>query len=292
MTIRHFINPTISLLFATIFFAACNGQTNKKHDLPMQTINDKIEHGVIIDTGATLQTRFKTPSGFERKPMEEHSFANYLRNLPLKPTGSKVKYYNGEAKDKIVYDAVVDMEISNKDLQQCADAIMRLRGEFFYSHKEYDKISFTLTNGFRVDYSEWMKGKRVAVNGNNTSWVNSAEPSNNYSDFREYMDFVFMYAGTLSLSKSLLSKDLHEITIGDVFIKGGSPGHAVIVVDVAENNAGEKVFMLAQSYMPAQETHILKNPNDQELSPWYKSDFEGSLRTPEWTFTTNQLKTW
>jgi len=239
----------------------------------------------------TLQTRFNPPNGFQRKAADENSFANYLRNLPLKAAGSKVKYYNGESKNKIVYDAVVDMEISNIDLQQCADAIMRLRGEFHYMHKEYDKISFTLTNGFRVDYSEWMKGKRVAVSGNNTSWINSTEPSNNYSDFREYMDFVFMYAGTLSLSKSLRLKALNDITIGDVFIKGGSPGHAVIVVDVAENNAGEKVFMLAQSYMPAQETQILKNLNDT-ISPWYNLDKFDRLYTPEWTFDFSELKSW
>ena len=48
---------------------------------------------------------------------------------------------------------------------------------------------------------------------------------------------------------------------GDVFIKGGSPGHAVIVVDVAiYTQTGKKVFLLAQSYMPAQQIHILVNP--------------------------------
>ena len=278
---------TIYSLFVCITLNSC-GQTTKKNNSVASTTVTK---SIIEENGMTLQTRFNPPNGFQRKAADENSFANYLRNLPLKAAGSKVKYYNGESKNKIVYDAVVDMEISNIDLQQCADAIMRLRGEFHYMHKEYDKISFTLTNGFRVDYSEWMKGKRVAVSGNNTSWINSTEPSNNYSDFREYMDFVFMYAGTLSLSKSLRLKALNDITIGDVFIKGGSPGHAVIVVDVAENNAGEKVFMLAQSYMPAQETQILKNLNDT-ISPWYNLDKFDRLYTPEWTFDFSELKSW
>ena len=57
--------------------------------------------------------------------------------------------------------------------------------------------------------------------------------------------------------------------IGDVFIKGGSPGHAVTIVDIAINpKTNKKVFLLAQSYMPAQEIKILKNPNNSELSPW------------------------
>ena len=78
--------------------------------------------------------------------------------------------------------------------------------------------------------------------------------------------------------------------IGDVFIRGGSPGHAVIVVDLAADAQGRQVFLLAQSYMPAQEIQILKNPNDQALSPWYSTDFGEELVTPEWTFGKGERK--
>ena len=253
----------------------------------------KGESTEINPEGNTIQTRFSPPNGFIRSNYSDDSFESFLRNLKLKPVGSKVKYFDGTVKGNDVYDAVVDMEISNRDLQQCADAVMRLRGEYFFKRKEYTKISFTLTNGFKVDYSEWMKGNRVAVNGNKTEWQKIAEPSNTYSDFRQYMEFVFTYAGTLSLEKSLRSKNIDDIAIGDVFIRGGSPGHAILVVDLAENAAGDKVFLLAQSYMPAQETQVLKNPENAELSPWYnvrKSDTK--VITPEWSFEVNQLKTW
>ena len=57
--------------------------------------------------------------------------------------------------------------------------------------------------------------------------------------------------------------NVEDIEIGDVFIQTGNPyGHAIIIVDVAINKNKEKIFMLAQSYMPAQEIHILKNPNN------------------------------
>ena len=250
------------------------------------------ENEIIHPQGANVKSRFSPPPGFERKPVADGSFAAYLRNLPLKPSGTRVKYYNGETKDDDVYDAVVDMEISSRDLQQCADAVMRLRGEYFYSLKAYEKISFKLTNGFAMDYVEWMKGNRVVVEGNKTFWRKKADPSNTYKDFRNYMDFVFVYAGTLSLSKSLRARKINDIAIGDVFIVGGSPGHAVIVVDVAERKSGEKVFLIAQSYMPAQETQILKNPNDDRISPWYSVSQATQLYTPQWTFSLDQLRGW
>jgi len=100
-----------------------------------------------------------------------------------------------------------------------------------------------------------------------------------------------MYAGTHSLSKELKSVPLENIQIGDVFIQGGFPGHAILVVDMAEHlTTKEKIFMLAQSYMPAQETQILKNPTNKNLSPWYSLNFEGQLDTPEWDFNKSDLK--
>jgi len=51
------------------------------------------------------------------------------------------------------------------------------------------------------------------------------------------------------------------------------------------------LFVLAQSYMPAQELQVLKNPNAGDFSPWYRvSDIDGQLRTPEWTFKSSALK--
>jgi hypothetical protein len=78
------------------------------------------------------------------------------------------------------------------------------------------------------------------------------------------------------------------LKVGDVFIKGGFPGHAVIVVDVIENDKKQKKFALAQSYMPAQELQVLLNPDNNTI--WYDTDFGETLITPEWTFKANQLK--
>jgi len=79
-----------------------------------------------------------------------------------------------------------------------------------------------------------------------------------------------MYAGSFSLSKELHRvQDVNEMKISDVFIDGGFPGHAVIVVDMAVNRRTEKkVFLLAQSYMPAQDIHVLKNLTNSTLVPW------------------------
>ncbi len=257
------------------------------------------EQAVIIapqlvenEAGKTISQRFQPPNGFVRQAAPANSFGHYLQNLPLKPADSPVHLYNGQLKARqSAHAGVVDMDTGDRDLQQCADAVMRLRAEHLFAQKQYDKIHFNLTNGFKMDYEKWRQGYRVKVDGSKAEWYATNALSTSYESFRKYLDFVFMYAGTLSLSKELKPKQVKDLGIGDVFIQGGSPGHAVIVVDVAvKESTGEKVFLLAQSYMPAQEIHILKNPNDASLSPWYRADFGGELVTPEWTFKRDMLK--
>lgn len=246
---------------------------------------------LVNPDGSTVSTRFLSPKDYTRTNATPGSFAEYLQGLSLKPNGSLVHYYNGQKKPNKVAAAVLAMDVGPKDLQQCADAVMRLRAEYLLKQKKYSDLHFNFTNGFRADYSKWRSGYRISVKGNTVSWVKTDKESSSYPSFREYMDMVFNYAGTASLSLELKAVPLAQMQIGDVFIKGGSPGHAVIVVDMAiDPKTKRQLFMIAQSYMPAQDIHILMNRDKPGISPWYELDpGASSINTPEWVFTKDQL---
>lgn len=283
---------TLLLILILAFWGCSVKHEQIEPDKPGQVQPDPTGKPAMINPEVnTLEERFLVPAGYKRVATGEHSFGKYLRTLSLKPDGSRVKYYNGETKNKDVYEAVVDLDIGNRDLQQCADAVIRLRAEYLFKEKKYSDIRFNFTSGFTAAYSKWRDGYRVAVQGNSVSWVKTAAYSAEYQDFRKYLDTVFAYAGTLSLAKELVPVKSEDMQIGDVFIQGGSPGHCVIVVDMAENlKTGEKIFMLAQSYMPAQDIQILKNPDHADISPWYPLNFGDVLNTPEWAFKKEDLK--
>ncbi len=243
------------------------------------------------DVKNMLINRIPLPEGYERTKTEKGSFTDWLRHLPLLPGNPEVKLYNGELKyNQSAQFAVLNIDVGKEDLQQCADAVMRLKSEYHFSKKEKEKIHFKFTSGDNAEYSKWTEGYRPVIKGNKVSWIKSARSDDSYKSFKAYLRQVFMYAGSSSLSKEMQSITLKEMQPGDVFIKGGFPGHAVIVLDMAVNTTtGKKIFMLAQSYMPAQDIHILKNPTTTN-SPWYSLDFEGSLETPEWSFESSELK--
>jgi len=279
-------------LLLLFLLSTCQSSSQEIAEQPASMPAGPVEEIEILQPkGATIQTRFSPPAGYQRVTIETPNFASYLQQLPLKPQGSLVHYYNGAEKNKPdVYAAVVNMEIGKRDLQQCADAVMRLRGEFLFEQERYDDIRFNFTNGFDMTFAKWRQGYRVKVTGNQVNWVKSKSPSSSYANFRSYMNMVFAYAGTLSLAKELKAVPISEMQIGDVLIQGGSPGHAVIVVDMAINAAGEKLFMLAQSYMPAQDIQVLQNPNQPSLSPWYTLPKGEEVATPEWNFSIHDLK--
>lgn len=224
-------------------------------------------------TDSTVSTRFIAPEGFERKTLTTTSFGFYLRNLPLHKPDYEVHFYDGRIKhNNNVYCAVVNQEIDPVDLQQCADAVMRLRGEYLFQLKAFDQIKFNfLSDGKPRYFKDHSKGNY------------------SYQAFRKYMKYIFSYANTASLKNELRPiGDIRTIEIGDVFIQSGNPyGHAIIVVDLVENALGDKKMLLAQSYMPAQETQILINQLNN--SPWFDVK-EGVLETPEWTFYSTDLR--
>jgi hypothetical protein len=249
------------IIIAHVFACA---QTEKPYNLISMVRNTEQEtiHISKIDD-------IPLPKDYIRMHVAAGSFAHWLRQLPLKKD-TRVYLYNGALKaNQTAQFAVLDIPVGTKDLQQCADAVMRLRAEYLYSQKRYPEISFADNNGKKY-----------------TCPANIDRPG-----FERYLKKVFSYCGTLSLEKQL--KPVTAIQPGDVFIKGGSPGHAVMVMDVATNSQGNKIYLLAQSYMPAQDIHILRNAGNESLNPWY-AVIPGAteVHTPEWTFKTNQLRRW
>lgn len=253
-----------TLLFLILFGIACNNNSAGT----IQHAQHKIPE---TDNPYSKVNQIPLPPGFSRLTDSIGSFTRFLQNAKLKKSKT-VLLYNGEPKqNQTAQFAILDITTGRENLQQCADAVMRLRAEYLFAQKKFNEIIFF---------------------DNNTKAYQFTAPYSR-ENFNRYLKLVFGMCGTASLSKQLKPVTyFNSLRTGDVIIRGGFPGHAVIVMDVAENNNGEKIYLLAQSYMPAQDIHILKNPTDEKLSPWYLVTEKSVIQTPEYVFTTNQLMHW
>ena len=268
----------LTLLLLTIFsltnlLTSCTETKAQEIDKVLNS-TEPVEKPFLFfnESESLVKTRFNAPEGYTRVESSESSFGEYLQNLPLKPHGSQVYHFDGTLKyNTSVYCAVVDLTFKGNKNYQCADAVMRLRAEYLFSQKRYSEIEFLYVSGKKSNYLSYLGGKTPT---NENLW--------------SYMCGVFCYANTYSLDKQLKSKNTNDLQIGDVFIIGGFPGHVVIVVDKCVNEKNEVKFMLAQSYMPAQDIQILVGDDGQ--SPWYDLNFGEYLYSAECTFSKNDLK--
>lgn len=279
-----------------------NSNDNSLTDNPLNNKDNTIDTGegnieptpiFINSDGTNLESRLLVPRGYRRVASTSDEITGFIRNLPLKDDGSQVLTYNGSPianQDNHV--AVFDISIGERDLQQCADSVMRIYGEYYWSLEDYDKIAYHLTNGFYMNYSKWKEGYRIVVDGNDVRWNKSASFDDSYETFLKYMEMVFAYAGTLSLTAESSPITLNDLLPGDLLLQGGSPGHCVLVIDMAYDENGKRCYLLAQGYMPAQDFHVLTNPLHPE-DPWYYEDeMNYPIQTPSWTFKEGSLMRW
>jgi hypothetical protein len=260
---------TFFLVFALFLLSSCSTGQKKKPATGYVVPTEK----VLPHPSAFYKTTgdIPLPAGFKRTQEPPGTFGEYLRKLPLKKDKT-VYLWNGERKkNQSAQFAVIDIPTGNKDLQQCADVVMRLRAEYLFDAERYNEILFN-------DFA----GKKYA-------WTGGSDRQN----FYRYLENVFGWCGSASLEKQMKPvSSLKEMNAGDVFIIGGFPGHAVIIVDVAINEEGKKLYMLVQGYQPAQDIHLLVNPTNTTLSPWYEIMDSELIITPEWNFSSNQLRRW
>lgn len=240
----------------------------------------------------TIEKRINVPEGFKRIETAGGTFAHWLRNLPLKPAGTPVKLWNGTMKySQELHAGVVDLDFIGGNLQQCIDAVIRLRAEYLLSSGKENEIAFSYSCcEEKIKWEKWKQGWRTKIAGNKFQWVKTHKPDSSLKNFRSYLYSIMNYAGTLSLSRDMKKIDAAKVQIGDAYIHGAAPGsgHGVIILDMAVSSSGKRIMLLGQSYNPAENFNVIKSTG--KYSPWFEVDFGEQLILPEWVFNASHAR--
>jgi len=231
----------------------------------------------------SLATRIAPPPGYTRIAVEPGGFPAFVRGLPLSPAGTAVTAHDGDvvrAADDDYVEAVVALDVGSSDVQQSVDVIVRLHAEWLWSRNEKSKISYVALTKLALPLSRWEKGQRLITNnGADVFWAIQAKPKEvDYTEFRRYLDGVFLWQNAMSLG--LRSRNLdqpEQLLPGDFFLHARSPGHVAIVLDVAEKPGGERVALLGQALNPAQSLHVLR---PGRATPWFSLRPGTAIVTP------------
>ncbi len=191
----------------------------------------------------------KAPRGYAREDCRDNKYSSWLRSLPLKEENA-IKRHDGSRVPDNYYNvfAVVDMPLLfTGNIEQCADWGFR-----FWS--EYHRDSGMLNRLYLLDYS-----------GNKRYYSKSGM---NYNGFLKYS---MNYANSHSIKSGCDKVFSSDIRGGDMFVqnKTGGIGHVSIVMDVCGNPAGEKLYLIGYSFMPAQQFHIERADDRYGREGWF-----------------------
>ena len=268
--------PTIALLFylyAPDMFSARN--THPK-DTPLLEWRSELP--------STIGS-IPSPAGFIRYEGKDARYASFVRNLPLLPTDSILRYYDGSPNDSLAcfYYRRIAFPLL-KQTEQCADVCMRLRAEYLFATRQFFNIRFSDTRHHVLRY-----------------YYGNIHPA-----LHRYLKRVFNVANTESMKASMPVRKLSDIQPGDVFIYDAKSrpssqyGHAMMVADVAVHPAtGRKAILLLEGSTPATNIHLVKNLAAPSHSPWFFLDddtgtaqFDGESKMLNFgvaTYHTNEL---
>lgn len=232
----------------------------------------------------TLESRFPTEPGFSRVPLAPESFGAFLRTLPLAAKGSAVLSYRGSIvrePDHPNVAAVVAIDVGRRDLQQCADAVIRMHAEWSWSRGKRDQ-AYRAASGTKLSFAGYLAGDRIKVDGNRIFLERIAKPIEaTHAAFRTWLDDVFGWANTGALSRDGERVGIETLRPGDFFVLTGAPyGHTVLVLDMAKDEKGRRAVLLGQSFVPAQNFHVVRKSPE---SAWFVIDeARGVIETPFW----------
>ena len=276
----------IATILSVFFLIRTNSKgkqiTNHLKGIVKNTIS---KPSYINESGDSISTRVRVPEGFKRVTYPQGSFEEYLRNYKLKKYGTPIINFDGsEYFAQHWHDAILEIPVPKNGLQQCADALMRIRAEYLWNKNLQHKIGFKFTSGHYCSWKQYAEGYRPKINGSKVKFLKTTNANYSKSNFYNYLNLIFTYAGTASLHAELPKVKIKDLKIGDMLIQPGFPGHIEIIADEIINDKGEKMYLLVQGNTPAQNVCLLKNFEDIDISPWYRFAENEPVYTPSYYF--------
>jgi hypothetical protein len=245
------------------------------------------QNAPVVSPVSTLTPASVQNSRIQPAAYPEGSWQDFLRHLPTadKPI---LDYRGRPIENQAKHVEILTYDVGTADLQQCADALIRIRAEYLFAQGRHGDIGFHFTGGGYYSFADYSKGIRPVNKGGRLAFLYIAPPSEKtHQELRKYLNIVYMYANTISLCKELKPADRFET--GTVIIHPGSPGHCSLIIDEAVVGGKDTVYKLAEGFMPAQSIYILSNPYEPQLNPWYHLH-KGTITTVSFEFQNYYLR--
>jgi murein DD-endopeptidase MepM/ murein hydrolase activator NlpD len=205
----------------------------------------------------SLSRRVPTPPSYRRITLVKNSFGDWIRHLPVRTDRTVPLTYSSQPVQGTPFASwmVVDLPLLfRQDLEQCADWALR----FWHDYQKqvgYGESRWLLRyDGTRISLGEWRR-----THGESAS-------------DRDFLRWSFTHANTHSQKAGLRPvTDEASLLPGDLLVQNntGGIGHTTVILDICENQHGERLYLAGFGFMPAQEFHVERAPEVHGYDGWF-----------------------
>jgi len=214
-------------------------------------------------------------------PAPRGSFKVWLRHLPLKPAGVRVRDYRGniQAWPKGRVAAVVDLDLIGR-VQDCAASAFRLWAEYLVARGRGRRLLVEMNQKQRLSWRDYLRGcrpgyypasKKLAVKCGYRA-LSVKRPGRRRKALKDYVRRVMTWTNSWTFSRTLGRVAKADIAPGTLLVqpnRTGGTGHLSLVVDGVSNRAGKRRFLVAMGFMPAQNMMVVSPPaTPRRFKPW------------------------
>ena len=226
---------------------------------------------------STILSQFNPPKGYKRISYKNHTFADWIRNILLKPLNSDVLDFRGnvfKSKDDTTVAAVIEWKIKGRRLDQCMDILVKFYSEYLWEKDEPENLSLPLPGKQSLKWSDWQQGYRPKFRGTHFDLIKSEKYNSSKYNYNKYLNLVFAESHTQQFYIAYPVIERQNVQVGDFIVKKGVKGHAIMIVDLAKDNRGNLIALIGQGDTPACEFYLLNYNKDD---PWIPLDFSKEI---------------
>ncbi len=223
---------------------------------------------------ASLQAAFPAPAGYARIAVAAESFAASVRALTVLPDSVPVRYADGRICGTWPAGTrVVDLPfLFRADLEQCTDMALRLFAEYAWARGSADGLEFKLQNGQRIAWREWRAGRRLRYDSAARRHVVApARADSSRAEFEQFLHYLFLWTGSAALKRDLQAVEAGDLRPGDLIVQNttGAMGHVSVILDVAQDSSGHRLYLIGNGWTPAQSFFVRIARPDEGSDGWF-----------------------
>ncbi len=223
---------------------------------------------------ASLQATFPAPAGYARIAVAAESFGALVRSLNVLPDSVPVRFADGRTcQTWPAGTRVVALPfLFRADLEQCADMALRLYTEYHWARGSADSLEFKLQNGQRIAWREWRAGRRLRFDSAaNRHVVAPARADSSRAEFERFLHYLFLWTGSAALQRDLHKLRADDLRPGDLIVQNttGAMGHVSVILDVAQDSSGHRLYLIGNGWTPAQSFFVRIARPEEGSEGWF-----------------------